>query len=66
VFGSPVYLEAQPWPRRQAEVRRATEMLRKNLRDHLVVAESITGRKLPGPIPGEPEEQSPEPLHRDP
>jgi 1-acyl-sn-glycerol-3-phosphate acyltransferase len=52
VFGSPVYLGSQPWPRRQAEVRRTAETLRKNLLDHLVVARSITGRELPGPIPG--------------
>ncbi len=52
VFGSPVYLEQQPWPRRQGEVRRAADALRKNMRDHVVEAARITGRELPGPIPG--------------
>lgn len=66
VFGSPVYLEAQPWPRRQAEVRRTAEILRKNLRDHLVAAKRITGRELPGPIPGASEEQALSPLHGEP
>ncbi|HEX5769504.1 MAG TPA: lysophospholipid acyltransferase family protein [Nocardioidaceae bacterium] len=66
VFGSPVYLEPQPWPRRQAEVRRAAEMLRKTFVDHLVEARSITGRELPGPIPGVTEEQLLAGLRRDP
>jgi 1-acyl-sn-glycerol-3-phosphate acyltransferase len=52
VYGTPVYLERQPWPRRQAEVRRATELLRNRLVDHLVDARGITGRSLPGPVPG--------------
>lgn len=52
VYGPPVYLEAQPWPRRQSEVRRTAEELRKTFLDHLVEARRITGRDLPGPIPG--------------
>lgn len=66
VFGSPVYLEQQPWPRRQGEVRRAADALRKNLRDHLVEARRITGRELPGPIPGMTEEQLRDSLRRHP
>ena len=66
VFGSPVYLDQQPWPRRQVEVRRAAEALRKNLRDHLVEARRITGRELPGPIPGMTEEQLVDNLRRRP
>lgn len=49
VFGSPVYLEARPWPRRQHEVRRAADELRKTLLDHLARAQDLTGRQLPGP-----------------
>jgi 1-acyl-sn-glycerol-3-phosphate acyltransferase len=60
VYGSPVYLEQQPWPRTQDEVRRAAEDLRNRLRAHLVEARRTTGRELPGPVPGLPEEQ---PLH---
>jgi 1-acyl-sn-glycerol-3-phosphate acyltransferase len=52
VYGSPVYLEAQPWPRRQADVRSAAALLQQELRDHLDRARQITGRELPGPIPG--------------
>lgn len=52
VYGSPVYLEPQPWPRRQSHVREAAEVLRKSFVEHLVEARRITGRELPGPIPG--------------
>lgn len=53
VYGAPVYLEKQPWPRRQADVRRETQTLRNRLHDHLVEAKGLTGRDLPGPIPGD-------------
>ena len=52
VFGAPIQIQRLPWPRRQAEVRRGTEMLRNSLVEHLVAAKAITGRELPGPIPG--------------
>lgn len=52
VYGAPIYVERQPWPRRQADVRRTTEMLRNRLVEHLVEAKGITGRSLPGPVPG--------------
>ena len=52
VYGAPVYLERQPWPRRQADVRRANEMLRDKLVEHLAESKGLTGRELPGPIPG--------------
>jgi 1-acyl-sn-glycerol-3-phosphate acyltransferase len=64
VYGSPVYLEPQPWPRRQAHVRRTAETLRKTLVDHVVEAKRTTGRELPGPIPGVTEEQLIPGLHR--
>ena len=66
VYGAPVYWERQPWPRRQSEVRRATETLRNRLIEHLVEARGSTGRDLPGPIPGLSEQQLLEGLHRDP
>ncbi len=66
VYGSPVYLEPQPWPRRQVQVRHAAETLRKTFVDHIVDAMHITGRELPGPIPGVTEEQLIEGLRRDP
>jgi 1-acyl-sn-glycerol-3-phosphate acyltransferase len=52
VYGSPVYLGRHPWPRRQDDVRQAAAMLRNRLAEHLVLAKRITGRSLPGPIPG--------------
>ncbi len=51
VYGPPVYLEPQPWPRRQHEVRRAAGELRKILQAHLVESKALTGRTLPGPLP---------------
>ena len=57
VYGAPVYLERHPWPRRQADVRRASEMLRNSLVQHVVKAKGVTGRELPGPIPGLSENQ---------
>jgi len=51
VYGAPVYWEAQPWPRTQAEVRRTTAALRNRFVEHLVEARAVTGRELPGPLP---------------
>ncbi|MFP5253110.1 MAG: lysophospholipid acyltransferase family protein [Actinomycetes bacterium] len=51
VYGPPVYWEAQPWPRRQAEVRRTAAELRNKFVEHLVEAKATTGRALPGPLP---------------
>ena len=52
VYGAPVYLDHHAWPRTQAEVRRTAADLRNKLVDHLVDAMALTGRTLPGPIPG--------------
>jgi 1-acyl-sn-glycerol-3-phosphate acyltransferase len=51
VYGPPVYLEQQPWPRTQAEVRRTATFLRNRFVEHLVDAKGRTGRELPGPLP---------------
>lgn len=51
VYGPPVYLDRHPWPRQQADVRQATEILRNRFVQHIVEAKGITGRDLPGPIP---------------
>jgi len=66
VYGSPVYLEAHPWPRTQSQVRRVAEELRKTLVAHLLRAKASTGRELPGPLPGVTVEQLVAGLHRDP
>jgi 1-acyl-sn-glycerol-3-phosphate acyltransferase len=65
VYGAPVYLEKQPWPRRQGEVRRATEIVRNRLRQHVVDAKALTGRELPGPMPGFTEKELFEGLDKD-
>jgi 1-acyl-sn-glycerol-3-phosphate acyltransferase len=57
VYGPPVYWEPHPWPRRQVHVRQVADSLRKTFLDHLVEARRITGRELPGPVPGFIEEQ---------
>jgi 1-acyl-sn-glycerol-3-phosphate acyltransferase len=57
VYGPPVYWDPQPWPRRQANLRQVADSLRKTFLDHLVEARRITGRDLPGPVPGFTEEQ---------
>lgn len=57
VFGPPIRLERRPWPRTQAEVRAETEKLRRHLAAHLAEAKQLTGRSLPGPIPGSREER---------
>ncbi len=51
VYGAPVRLERRPWPRRQSDVRAASEALRNSLVEHLVAAKEMTGRSLPGPLP---------------
>jgi len=52
VYGEPLRVPRQPWPRRKEEVRRTSTMLRNRFLDHLVRARALTGRELPGPIPG--------------
>ena len=56
VYGDPVYLEQQPWPRTRDDVLRATTVLAGRLREHLAHAKALTGRTLPGPLP-DPEEE---------
>jgi 1-acyl-sn-glycerol-3-phosphate acyltransferase len=70
VFGAPLRLERRPWPRRQDDVREAAATLQRHLRRHVVEAMALTGRRLPGPIPGAPggvacEDGSPHPGWRD-
>ncbi|MGZ4445758.1 MAG: lysophospholipid acyltransferase family protein [Nocardioides sp.] len=51
VFGAPVALAAQPWPRTREQVERASALLREHLLAHLDHARASTGRELPGPLP---------------
>lgn len=49
-FGSPICLDPQPWPRRKADVRDATERIRRKLQSHVQRAVAETGLDLPGPL----------------
>lgn len=57
VYGDPVHLGQQPWPRTRDDVLRATHLLAGRLREHLADAKALTGRSLPGPLP-DPEEEA--------
>jgi 1-acyl-sn-glycerol-3-phosphate acyltransferase len=55
VYGSAVYFDQQPWPRRRDLVENAHERLAGHLRQHLHEAQALTGGTFPGPLP-DPEE----------
>jgi 1-acyl-sn-glycerol-3-phosphate acyltransferase len=48
VFGTPRHLPRIDWPRRQVDVRAASERLRVELAAHVRHAEALTGMSLPG------------------
>jgi 1-acyl-sn-glycerol-3-phosphate acyltransferase len=49
VYGPPIVLPREPWPRRRNEVGRWTEHIRHHLAEHVVAAQALTGLPLPGP-----------------
>jgi 1-acyl-sn-glycerol-3-phosphate acyltransferase len=53
VYGAPVHVPAQPFPRTQEQIRANAVFLHRALRAHLDAARAHTGRELPGPIPKE-------------
>jgi 1-acyl-sn-glycerol-3-phosphate acyltransferase len=59
VFGDPITIPSTPWPRRKRDVAQASLALRQQLIAHLEHAKTLTGRTLPGPVPGE--EADPDP-----
>jgi 1-acyl-sn-glycerol-3-phosphate acyltransferase len=59
VFGDPILIPKAPWPRRKEDVAKASLALREQLIAHLDHAKALTGRTLPGPVPGE--ETDPDP-----
>jgi len=59
VFGDPISLPRTPWPRRKQDVATQSVVLRKHLLAHLEHAKQVTGRTLPGPLPGK--ETDPDP-----
>lgn len=55
VYGSAVYFDQHPWPRRRDLVLEAHARLARHLRQHLQQAQELTGGTSPGPLP-DPEE----------
>lgn len=49
VYGPPLALPQEPWPRRRLLVVAWTERVRQHLADHVVAAQALTGLPLPGP-----------------
>jgi 1-acyl-sn-glycerol-3-phosphate acyltransferase len=52
VFGDPITIAQVPWPRRKRDVAAHSVELRRHLIAHLDHAKELTGRSLPGPLPG--------------
>jgi len=52
VYGAPVPVDAVPWPRTREQTGATLALLTEALRAHLTAARGLTGRELPGPIPG--------------
>jgi 1-acyl-sn-glycerol-3-phosphate acyltransferase len=59
VFGDPIRFPRTPWPRHKRDVAARSVELREHLIAHLQAAKQLTGRELPGPLPGE--ESDPDP-----
>jgi 1-acyl-sn-glycerol-3-phosphate acyltransferase len=59
VFGDPFHIPRTPWPRRKRDVAARSVELRRHLIAHLDHAKELTGRSLPGPLPGK--ETDPDP-----
>jgi 1-acyl-sn-glycerol-3-phosphate acyltransferase len=53
VYGAPFQVDPVPWPRTKRLVEEASRSLREHMVAHLDAAKTLTGRTLPGPIPGE-------------
>lgn len=52
VFGPAFTTEQVPWPRSREHVTQVSALLRRHLLEHLDTARAVTGRELPGPLPG--------------
>jgi 1-acyl-sn-glycerol-3-phosphate acyltransferase len=59
VFGDPFLIPQTPWPRRKRDVAAHSVELRRHLIAHLDHAKQLTGRSLPGPLPGAEAEPDP-------
>jgi 1-acyl-sn-glycerol-3-phosphate acyltransferase len=58
VYGEPIAVEAQSWPRRSADILSLTEDLQKRFREHIERAQRLCGGILPGAAP---DAEGPEP-----
>jgi 1-acyl-sn-glycerol-3-phosphate acyltransferase len=54
VYGRPIAVDPRPWPRTKEQTGETLALLTEALRAHLSAACDLTGRELPGPIPGVP------------
>ena len=60
VYGEPIAVSRSDWPRRREQVAELTEQLRRQLAEHVIAAQELTGLPLPGPP--KPKSASPAPL----
>lgn len=60
VYGLPLEVDAQPWPRTPGMVRDTSALLRERMRQTLAEAVRNTGRSLPGPLPAGDTEEDPD------
>lgn len=60
VFGTPVWIEPQPWPRTPGMVRQTSVLLRERTLATLHEARHLTGCDLPGPLPAGDYEDDPD------
>ncbi len=51
VYGRPIQVDRQDWPRDRFAIEAATERIHSHLRDHLARARTAARRDLPGPMP---------------
>lgn len=51
VYGAPIDVTPQPWPRRRTEIAQTSHAVKKQLKRHLADATALTRRSLPGKPP---------------
>lgn len=50
VYGEPITVAAQPWPRRKAEVAQLSRVLQQQCQHHLAYAQQLTGMSFPAQV----------------
>lgn len=51
VYGAPIAVPEQPWPRTTETVSAVAEQIHNHLKQHLAWAKTVVKRELPGPLP---------------